>query len=128
MRGRKPPADEDCDVSALRLYQHRVLLWGGCLLSLAIVAGMVALVLLQASGFQTRRLEALQRTHAAVEAHLVAADAAHQRMLNMAEYAWRHRPDSDAATAWQNGSATLPAASGWSSTPGRRARRRWCWV
>lgn len=98
LRGRKPPADEDCDVSALRLYQHRVLLWGGCLLSLAIVAGMVALVLLQASGFQTRRLEALQRTHAAVEAHLVAADAAHQRMLNMAEYAWRHRPDSDAAT------------------------------
>ncbi|MCX2895687.1 ATP-binding protein [Stenotrophomonas lactitubi] len=98
LRGRGSFDDEDCDVSALRRYQHRVLLWGGCLLSLAIVAGAVALVLLHASGFQTRRLEGLQRTHAAVEAHLVAADAAHQRMLNMAEYAWRHRPDSDAAT------------------------------
>ncbi|MEG0191610.1 MAG: ATP-binding protein [Stenotrophomonas sp.] len=98
LRGRSSFDGEDCDVSALRRYQHRVLLWGGCLLSLAIVAGVVALVLLHASGFQTRRLEGLQRTHAAVEAHLVAADAAHQRMLNMAEYAWRHRPDSDVAT------------------------------
>ncbi len=98
LRARSSFDGEDCDVSALRRYQHRVLLWGGCLLSLAIVAGVVALVLLHASGFQTRRLEGLQRTHAAVEAHLVAADAAHQRMLNMAEYAWRHRPDSDAAT------------------------------
>jgi len=98
LRGRASFDDEDCDVSALRRYQHRVLLWGGCLLSFAVVAGVVALVLLHASGFQTRRLEGLQRTHAAVEAHLVAADAAHRRMLNMAEYAWRHRPDSDAAT------------------------------
>ncbi|WP_440975022.1 sensor histidine kinase [Pseudoxanthomonas winnipegensis] len=90
--------DEDGDVNLLRCNQVRVLLGGGCLLSLAIVVGFVALVLLHARGFQTRRLEGLQRTHAAVEAHLVAADAAHQRMLNMAEYAWRHRPDSDAAT------------------------------
>ena len=97
-RGRTSPEGEDCDVSALRRYQNRVLLWGGCLLSLAIVSGLIALVMLHAGGFQTGRLEALQRTHAAVEAHLAAVNAAHQRMLNMAEYAWRHRPDSTAAS------------------------------
>jgi len=73
-----------------------VLLGGGCLLSVAILAGWVALVLFHANGFEARRLEALQRSRVIVEAHLAAADGAHQRMLSMAEYAWRHRPDSDA--------------------------------
>ncbi|WP_414491794.1 ATP-binding protein [Stenotrophomonas maltophilia] len=93
--------DEDCDVSALRRYQQRVLLVGGCLLSVAIIAGMLALVVLHATGFHARRLEALQRTETVIGAELMAADAAHRRLLNMAEYAWRHRPDGDVATQLQ---------------------------
>lgn len=90
--------DDDCDVAALRRYQLRVLLGGGCLLSLAILLGMVALLLLHASSFQARRLEALQRTGNVVEAQLMASAGAHQRLLNMAEYAWQHRPDDTAAS------------------------------
>lgn len=93
-----PDATDDCDLAALRKYQRGVLLGGGCLLSIAIVAGLIALALFHADGFAARRSEALQRSRAIVEAHLAASDAAHLRLLSMAEYAWRHRPDNDART------------------------------
>ncbi|WP_432591844.1 sensor histidine kinase [Stenotrophomonas maltophilia] len=93
-----PDVIDDCDLAALRKYQRGVLLGGGCLLSTVIVAGLIALAQFHSDGFAARRSEALQRSRAIVEAHFAASDAAHVRLLSMAEYAWRHRPDSDVRT------------------------------
>lgn len=96
-RNLAPSTSSDCDLSALRRYQRGVLLGGGCLLSVAIICGWLALLMFHAAGFQARRLEALQRSRAIAEAYLAASDGAQERTLNMAEYAWRYRPGGDAA-------------------------------
>lgn len=84
---------EGGDVAALGSYQCRLLLGAGSVLSLVIVVGMAAVLMLHAGSFQARRLEAFERARANIHMYLAEQDARNQRWADMAEYAWLHRAE-----------------------------------
>lgn len=88
---------DDEDLRALRSHPRRLLLIAGALLSVLLLAALATAVWLHARSYEENRLQAFIRARTALEAQLTRHDASYARLVNMTEYAWRHRTDRDPA-------------------------------
>ena len=88
-------AVDDEDLRALRSHPRRLLLIAGALLSVLLLSALAAAVWLHARSYEENRLQEFIRARTALDAQLTRHDASYARLVNMTEYAWRHRKDSD---------------------------------
>jgi two-component system capsular synthesis sensor histidine kinase RcsC len=95
------------DVAALHRHHRRLLYAGGGLLTFVIVIGMLVAIVLHVDSYHAERKSAFRRAAAALNTALVQRDVDLVRLQNMAEYAWRHPPET-----WTSGFDSVdPVAS-----------------
>ena len=90
--------NEDGDLRALRSHPRRLLYIAGALLGLLLLCALAAAVALHVRSYHEDRLQGFARAQSALAAQLTRHDASYARLVNMTEYAWQHRMDSDPAT------------------------------